>query len=275
MRTGPFSRTAVIEKLNAAFVPVYAVNEDYRSALATPEPERRLFDRIYREALAKKFSAGSVHAYVLSPDGEVIGTRHVAEAAKKGEMERFLAEMQSKTGTASGATLVTPKPQSKAPECDAGSLKLHLVSRPVSGGGSWDGTAENWIVYDPADARKLLPKDMSSGTSWSIERPLAERLLTHVYPVTENNDPKKNDIETAALDGKVVSVAEGKATASLSGRLRMAHDFYHKKDGKRVEAQLEGYVEWVVATGKITALRLATTKAEYGGGKFAVAVREE
>jgi len=93
MRTGPFSSTAVIDRLNAAFVPVYAVNEDYHAAGPAPKEEKAEYQRIYREALDKKFSAGSVHVYVLNPKGEVIGTRHVAEAAKTKELWRFLVAL--------------------------------------------------------------------------------------------------------------------------------------------------------------------------------------
>src|SRR4051812_24445832 len=90
MRTGPFSSTGVIDRLNASFVPVYAVNEDYLARDVVPKEEQAEYQRIYRQALAKKFSAGTVHVYVLDPSGEVIGTRHVAEAAKTRELIAFL-----------------------------------------------------------------------------------------------------------------------------------------------------------------------------------------
>src|SRR3954462_4815710 len=116
MRTGPFSSTQVIERLNSYFVPVYAVNEDYRAKGGVPKEEQAEYQRIYRQALAKKFSAGTVHVYVLNPDGEVIGTRHVAEAAKTKELVAFLDEMVKKLGTKAGKTLAEPKAQSAAPE---------------------------------------------------------------------------------------------------------------------------------------------------------------
>src|SRR5436305_6689151 len=116
MRTGPFSSPAVIDRLNTSFVPVFAVNEDYADAGNAPKEEQAEYQRIYRQALAKKFSAGTVHVYVLNPDGEVIGTRHVAEAAKTKELIAFLDEVVAKLGTKSGKTLVVPKAQSAAPE---------------------------------------------------------------------------------------------------------------------------------------------------------------
>ena len=134
MRTGPFSSLEVIRRLNASFVPVFAVNEDYRDPKIVPKEEHDEFNRIYRQALDKKFSAGTVHVYVLNPAGEVIGTRHVAEAAKTKKLIEFLDELTASLGTKPGKTLSTPKPQSCPSECEAGSLKLHLVARGLGGG---------------------------------------------------------------------------------------------------------------------------------------------
>ena len=102
MRTGPFSSTQVIDRLNRSFVPVFAVNEDYRAKAVVPKEERDEYTRIYREALGKKFSAGTVHVYVLNPRGEVIGTRHVADAAKTKELIAFLDEITAGLGTKPG-----------------------------------------------------------------------------------------------------------------------------------------------------------------------------
>jgi hypothetical protein len=276
MRTGPFSSPAVIDRLNASFVPVYAVNEDYRGDGPAPKEEKAEYQRIYRQALDRKFSAGSVHVYVLDPKGEVIGTRHVADAAKTKELIAFLDEMTARLGTKPGKPLVEPKPQSAPPDHPKGSLVLHLAARGLGGGGSWDGTAENWVVYSPDEVKKLLPPGKAEvGTTWEPDAKLVARLLVHVYPVTENNDPKKNEVREQALRGKVVAVAGGVAVARLDGRLVMRHDFYHKPDGKVVETGLVGYVEFEPAAGAVRSVRLVTDGATYGGGKFGVAVRSE
>jgi hypothetical protein len=276
MRTGPFSTPAVIDRLNASFVPVYAVNEDYADAGPAPKEEKAEYQRIYREALGKKFSAGTVHVYVLNPKGEVIGTRHVADAAKTKELIAFLDEFTTKLGTKPGKALAAPKAQSAPPEHPKGSLVLHLAARGLGGGGSWDGTAENWVVYTPDEIKKLLPAGMAeAGTAWQPNAGLVARLLVDVYPVTENNDPKKNEVREQALTGKVIAAKDGVATARLDGRLVMRHDFYHKPDGKIVETGLIGYVEFEPATGAVRSLRLATDGATYGGGKFGVAIRSE
>lgn len=276
MRTGPFSSHDVIDRLNASFVPVYAVNEDYRDGGPAPSEEKAEYQAIYREALAQNFSAGTVHVYVLDPRGQVIGTRHVAEAAKTKELIAFLDEITARLGTQKGEPLVEPKPQSVPPEHESGSLVLHLVARGLGGGGSWDGTSENWLVYSPAEVKKLLPAGTPApGDAWEPEASLVARLMRHVYPVTENNDPSKNEIVEQELRLTVLSVAGGVARARIDARLAMRHDFYHKPDGKTVEARLVGYLDWEPRTAVVKELRLVTDGATYGGGQFAVAVRAE
>jgi len=275
MRTGPFSKAEVIDRLNSSFIPVYAVNEDYREHGAAPQAEKDECLAIYREALGKGFSAGSVHVYVVDPQGHVIGTRHVADAAKSDELIRFMDDITTQLGTKAGERIITPKPQSAAPDCTEHPLVLHLVTRQIRGGGSWDGTAEDWVVFEPRDVKRLLGKLQNVGDSCEPPAPLAERLLTHVYPVTENNDTSKNEILEQEFRLTLLSKNTSSARARIDGRLVMRHDFYFKPDGNTVKTNVIGYLDWEPSTGQVQSFRLVTDGASYGGGEFAVAVRSE
>jgi len=46
MRTGPFSNAEVIDRLNSLFIPIYAVNEDYRAKDVVPKEEQAEYLRI-------------------------------------------------------------------------------------------------------------------------------------------------------------------------------------------------------------------------------------
>src|SRR5947209_1379959 len=134
MRTGPFSDSRVIERLNTYFVPVLAVNEDYRGAGCAPPEERAEYRRIYREALAAKFSTGTVHVYIVEPGGKPIGTLHVAQAAKTDRLLELLDSVVRKYDLKPGKPVVEPRPLSAAPRAPEGGLVLHLTARPVKGG---------------------------------------------------------------------------------------------------------------------------------------------
>jgi hypothetical protein len=264
----------VIEKLNAYFVPVLAVNEDYRGKGSAGAEERAEYQRIFRAAQQKKFSTGTVHVYIVAPDGAALGTLHVAVASRTPKLLALLDDVIARLDLKPGKPVVAPAPLSRAPRVEAGGLVLHLTARPLRGGGSWSGVSENWISYTPAEVARLLPgKDAKPGQRYTPDRTLLARLLTHFYPVTENNDTEKNRIERQEVTARVLSVRDGVARVRLDGRLHMKHTFYHRDDANTVEADFTGYLDCEPATGKVRAVRLATTEARYGGGQFAVAVR--
>jgi hypothetical protein len=274
MRTGPFSQTEVINRLNAYFVPVYVVNEDYRDNGPASKAERAEMQRIYREALGSGFSAGSVHVYLLAPDGKTIAGMHVAEAAQTPKLLGLLDNWITRLQVKPGKPLVAPVPQSVAPKSEPGTLTLHLTARPLTGGGSWGGVSENWIPYGPEEIKGWLPTGVvRPGQTWKPDPALVARTFRHVYPVTENNDVQKNTLEEQAMTATALSVNNGVVRARLDGRLRMSHSFYQKEDGKRVEAALVGYIEFETAGRHVRTLRLATEAATYGGGTFGVAIR--
>lgn len=276
MRAGPLSKPEVIKLLNAHFVPVYAVNEDYRGDGPQPADERREFTRIYREALDAKMSAGTVHVYITSPEGKAVDSMHVAEAAKTEKLLATLKRNIARLGVPAGETLVKPKPQSARPSGIAkNAVALHLVSRALGGGGSWGGVVENWIVLAPKEWAKFLPASpVKLGKKWAIDGEVSAKLLTHFYPSTENNDVSKNVFEHQRLEARVIALdtKTSMATVELSGSLKMKHTFYHREDTNVAEAKVLGFVQVDPAGATIRAFGLTTTEATYGGGKFGVGV---
>lgn len=276
MRAGPLSNTKVISLLNRYFIPVYAVNEEYSDQGSAPPEEKAERNRIFKEGHAAKLSVGSVHVYVLGPDGHLIGTMHVAKAAKSENLIALLEKTAAELKVPEGKPVVAPITQSQKPLCEPGSVALHLTARSLDGKGAWsDFPVENWIVLSSGESGSFLPPSdaVSVGYSWEIPRELATKLLTHFYPATENNNVAKNVFERQSLKASVISLEKGLARARLTGEMKMAHSFYHKEDGKVVEATVVGFVDFEPATQRIHSLQVVTDQATYGGGKFAVALR--
>ena len=104
---------------------------------------------------------------------------------------------------------------------------------------------------------------------------MAEKILTHFYPQTENNDVSKNRIDRIRLTGTALPDAapkKGVAQARLDGSLRMRHPFYRDTEDY-VDATIVGYVDYTPDERRISQLRLVTDKAVYQNRKFDVAVR--
>jgi hypothetical protein len=275
MRTGPFSDEKVIGLLNKYFIPVYAVNEDYGKDGTQPGEEKAEYERIYRAALDAKGPAGTVHVYLLSPDGKYFNSMHVAKAVEKGRLEELLKQTVEKLKIEGGKPVVKPAPQSAPPKAQDGALILHLTARPLKGGGSWDGVSENWIVLNADEVKKILPTSkVEKGTKWGFDKDVVSKLLKPFYPVTENNDLSTNRIDRQELTATVVSVEDGVVRTRIEGALKMKHTFYpHREDNNVVEATLVGYLDFDPAKQRVRALRVVTDSATYGGGTFGVALR--
>lgn len=275
MRAGPLSNSRVIALLNSSFVPVYAVNEDYSRNGSAPTEEKLERDRIFKEGHAQKRSVGTVHVYLLRPDGQFFDSMHVAEAANSEKLLALLNKAVAELKPVTGKPVVPPAPQSCRPECDRDALTLHLVARSLDGRGAWsEFPVENWIVFSGAEVKKLLaPEKFTAGATWTLDKDIVTKLLTHFYPATENNDVAKNKFERQSLRATVVSVREGVARARLEGEMKMDHWFYHRPDGKFVEATVVGYFDFNAATKEVRSLRLVTDEATYGGGKFGIGVQ--
>jgi len=277
MRAGPLSKKTVSDTLNASFVPVYTSNEDYRDDGPAPKEEREAYQTIYRAALDKKLSAGTVHAYVLSPQGEVVDSLHVADAARGDNTLKMLNRAIERFHPQPGEPVVKPRTQSAPPAAPPGGVVLHLTARAEGTNPSDDSwhayPSEDWIVLDKEDLAKFLPKAAPAvGSSWDIDRDTATKVLTHFYPQTENNDVSKNKIERISLKATTVKSEGGVVRARLDGDLRMRHPFYHKDTPDMVDAAVVGYVDFDPAGRSMKALKLTTTKATYQNRPFDVGV---
>lgn len=293
MRAGPLSNAKVISLLNRYFVPVYAVNEDYRPGGSQPAAEKAEYRRIYLEALKARLSTGTVHVYILNPDGHPIDSLHVATASQLDRLLDLLNRTVTGLKVPAGEPLVKPARQSHAPRAEAGTLVLHVVSRYLrrrgkdlvplgkeahlgeARPGGWAALpSENWVVWGKKDIARLLPADtLRPGRSWDVDRAAAGKLLTHFYPQTENNDVATNRIERQELKATVLSVKDGVARVRLDGRLRMKHTFYHREDDNVVRAGLVGVMDVDAVGKKVRSLWLVTDQATYRNMPFGVAVQ--
>src|SRR5215471_3204235 len=151
MRAGPLSDARVIALLNRAFVCVYLVNEDYRGGGPAPAEERAELRRVQQEGYKKKLSVGTVHAYVLTPDGHTHDSLHVASAARTDQLLALLRRAVEQFKPKEGKPIVAPAPQSAPPKAPADALVLHLVSRGDDRGFWGEFPGENWIVLSRKD----------------------------------------------------------------------------------------------------------------------------
>src|SRR5262245_60034769 len=130
MSASSFSSAKVIDLLKSFFVPVHLSNQEYgEKGTAAPE-EKAAMRHIYREALGAGLKAGSVCAYLISPDGRPVAVAPLNEnvAADPDRLAELLQRVIRELKVARGDPLVRPKPPS-SPPADADALVLHVVAR--------------------------------------------------------------------------------------------------------------------------------------------------
>jgi hypothetical protein len=250
------------------------VNEDYRGGGPAPAEDRAELRRVQQEGYKKKLSVGTVHAYVLTPDGHTHDSLHVASAARTEQLLAMLNRAVATFKPREGKPIVPPAPQSAPPKAAADGLVLHLVSRADQRGSWGEFPGENWIVLTRAEWAKLLPAGaLRAGQAWDLDRDAAARILTYFYPQTENNAAPTSRIEKLALRAKVLSVEGGVVRARVDGTLRMSHVFYPgRKNAEPVDATVVGVLTFAPGKGA-PSVQLVTTKAAHGKRTFKVAVR--
>jgi hypothetical protein len=302
MRASSLSNGQVIELLNHYYVPVYLRNEDCADGGSAPPEVKEERNRIYRDALKAGLSAGTVCAYLLTPEAQPVAVAPLNQSVAT-DPERLSELMQSVIDalrTPRGEPLAPPSPQSAAPPSDAGSLVLHLTARylertasdfvPVDvsevlgtrKAGNWGNLpSEDWVVLGKSEWMKLLPAgDVRPDSSWELNPGISAKLLKHFFPPTENTNVEANRIDEQVFLARTESVRSGIASVRLEGRLKMKHPFYHQDDSNFVEATLKGYMEIDVSNREIRSLQLVTDAAVYGGAggvmhPFGVAVRSQ
>ncbi len=301
MRASSLSNAKVIELLNSYFVPVYLRNQDYTDLGSAPQAEKAEMNRIYLAAIKADLPAGTVCVYLLTPAAQPVDTAPLnrPEATDPERLAEKLSRVVRDWKIAKGDPIVRPKPQSQPKPSDPDSAVFHLTARylervgddlvridaqSVLGsqkGGNWaDLPSEDWIVLDRAEWTKLLPTgEVRVNTSWEPDEQVAAKLLKRFFPPTENTDFEKNRIDEQTLRARVESIERGVVRASLEGRLKMKHSFYHQDDNKFVQASVRGYLEFDATKQRLRSLRLVTDDAQYGGNTngvqqpFGVALR--
>src|SRR5437870_11830968 len=113
MRASSLSNAKVVTLLNNYFVPVYLRNEDYDETGGASPDEKAERNRIYREALEAGLPAGTVCAYLLTPDARPIEVAPLNQslATDPLRLAEVMERVIQKLNVPKGETLVQPAPK--------------------------------------------------------------------------------------------------------------------------------------------------------------------
>lgn len=254
----------MIETLNAHFVCVFTSNEDYYGGTASvPKDELKELERIHHEGYDAKMSVGSVHVYLLDPDGKLQSTLHVAAAAEKGKLQQALDRMVERCKVPAGKPVATPVPLSGVfQKTPPGGALIHVTARR-EGRGSWgEFPGENWPAFTADEWKRFLtrPAGAKTGDQWTLDAALTKRILNHFHPQTEDcSDKDRNDLKVATLTAELQS----DGSLKLSGKVVLMRAFYPgRKEMNLTTASIEGFSK----AGEFTLVTL--DDARFGKERF-------
>jgi hypothetical protein len=242
--------------------------------------------------------------YVLTPDGHAVDALRLPEVGQTDKVLAFLQAMIKKLKVSEGKRLLATKQNAAPPkERPANAVILHTLTRylnnegkrcpcpaefdPISRDNWVNGMgnriraasqlpSENYLIFSRPEWSSLLgPGDYELGTSWKLGTGLTEKLVTHFYPPSENNDlTLAHEVQQQDFQATVVSVKDGVARVRLDGTVKVKHQFTRiLVDNGRADATLVGYVDIDLASRQIKDLQMVSKKATYLNENFAVAVR--
>jgi hypothetical protein len=211
--------------------------------------------------------------YLVSPEGHLIDSMHVAQAAETKSLLPWLERVATDSGVVPGQPLIAPECLARRQKPTAAALLLHLTARRESRGSWGEFPSENWIALSAGEVRQLTgPADAKPSHSWEVPREVAYTLLRHFHPQTEDcSDADRNEVKSLSLRVTVESAAADTTRLRIEGSLRMKRPFYpNHTDDNHVDATLIGYA--TVRSGKVDSFSLVTDHAVYAKEKFDVAV---
>ena len=241
MRMGPFANNQVINYLNKFYVPVFVSNEDYQAGKFGEENHKLLFS-VWDQAKKKKLPMGTVHAYLLTPDGKIYNSMHVMHAARLDVFFRFITSAIGGMKTAGGETLVQPAPTFVPPSVEDDEILLHAASQY---GNRSHLAAEDWIVLSKEEWTQFVPPEKTdSDGAWSISEEVAQKIMIHLYPYAAdwNNDLEQITRAEIKLYPLTAETSETKATYSVKGIVQMTRNRQAGRLPEPVSAQLLGLV---------------------------------
>ena len=221
---------------------VFTSNEDYYGDSATvPKEELAELERIRHEGYDAKMSVGTVHAYLLSPDGKLKETLHVVEAARTEKLQQALERVAAQYKVGAGKPVVAPVVLSRPRKLAPGSVAMHITARRESRGSWGEFPGENWPVFSAEEWRTLVtpPAGSKPGDRWPLDAALTRRILNHFHPQTEDCSEKdRNDLRTADLTAELQS----DGSLRFTGKVELRRSFYPgRKDLTPATATLEGF----------------------------------
>jgi hypothetical protein len=266
MRAVSLSKPSIIDLLARYFVPAWVSIDDYGKERKS-NAERLAWEQVRASAEGQGLFHGTVTAYVLASDGNVLDSMDVGDALRPENLQRMLEKVvkdrhlqpRNPEAVHASATSAFPSPRPKRRT----GLLLHIWTCYLPSSGDDRGVGEDWLELSSSEWEPLAPPPGSRvGDSWDAPRPLTDKLYRYFYPAVCVYNPNASRIRRAELTATLSSFTADEAIVTLQGFVDLDHNG-DKEDAGRVVARMEGALRYDRRERIITALQMASEKAVF------------
>jgi hypothetical protein len=266
MRASSLSDKGIIELLSRYYIPVWLSTDDH-GLVAKDAAEQAEYVCYRKLAKAQGLSAGNVQAYLILPDGKLLTTLHVAEAAKADVLRPLLQRTVDdlkleprRPAESSGDKAASVRPRSRPTGKDA--VEFHIGVRHLGPRGKW-GLAEDWVEITSQECADFVPRKPEKGFAWDVPAATANKLYRYFFPPGPNYDAGNGAVEESSLTASVAAVEDGHALVLFHGNFKLHHRIGGKQTDGQIRARVSGYALIDSANRKLMELALVTDDADF------------
>jgi hypothetical protein len=261
MRVSSLSNPRVMDLISRYFVPVLVSRDDYQSDPRSEDEKAELL-RIDRECARRGMKGGSVCAFILAPNGDLLTTQRVQLALKPENLLPFLQQIitEQKLGPRSEEAIrASAAPPSRALGSEG--HFIHIWTRQDTGDNQ--GLGSDRVELSAAQCKAFLPPaDAKPGTSWDIPEEIAHKLFQYGYPPFPQWETKDCKVMKATLRATLAAVSDEEARIQLEGEMLLTFPLGRPTEG-RVTARFVGLARADRKKQTLTSLVLVSDQANF------------
>jgi hypothetical protein len=262
MRVSSLSHPRVVDLISKYFVPVLVSRDDYQRD-PRGEDEKAELLRIDRECARRGMKGGSVCAFILAPNGDLLATQRVQLAYKPENLlpllQQIIAEqkLRPRSEEAIRASAAPPGRNNK----HAAGYFIHIWTRQDTGDNR--GLGNDRVELTAAQGKAFLPPaDAKPGTVWDIPEEITHKLFQYGYPPGPQWEAKDCQVQKGTLTATLAAVSDGEARIQLEGEMLLKFPLGRPTEG-RIKARFVGLARGDRNKQTLTSLMLVSEQAEY------------
>lgn len=263
MRVSSLSDPRVVDLISKYFVPVSVSRDDYQRDPRDQDEKAELL-RLDRERAKRGFKGGTVCAFVIAANGDVLATQPVQLAYKPENLlpllQSIIAEQKLEPRSQEAIRASAAQPADAKPKAE-GVRFIHIWTCLDTGLNR--GLTNDLVELTPAQCKAFLPPaEAKPGTAWDIPEEISRKLFQYGYPPGPLWMTKDCKVMKGTLRATLAAVSGAEAHIKLEGEMLLKFPLGKPTEG-RITARFVGAARADCKKQTLMSLALVSEQADY------------